>query len=82
MIKNYFKTALRNLWKTRGYSFLNITGLAIGIACAALIFLWVKDELTYNDYYSNHKNLYKIKDRQTYDGQTFVFDESTNNPCS
>jgi putative ABC transport system permease protein len=74
MIKNYFKTALRNLWKTRGYSFLNIAGLAIGIACAALIFLWVKDELTYNDYYSNNKNLYKIKDRQTYDGQTFVFD--------
>ncbi len=74
MIKNYFKTALRNLWKTRGYSFLNIAGLAIGIACAALIFLWVKDELTYNDYYSNNKNLYKIKDRQTYDGETFVFD--------
>ncbi|MFI5186639.1 MAG: ABC transporter permease [Chitinophagales bacterium] len=74
MIKNYFKTALRNLWKTRGYSFLNIAGLAIGISCAALIFLWIEDELTYNHYFSNSKNIYKIKDRQTYDGTTFVFD--------
>lgn len=74
MIKNYFKTSLRNLWKTKGYSFLNIAGLAIGIACAALIFLWVEDELTYNHYYTNNKNIYKVKDRQTYDGTTFVFD--------
>jgi len=74
MFKNYFKTALRNLWKTRGYSFLNIAGLAIGISCAALIFLWIEDELTYNHYFSNGQNIYKIKDRQTYDGTTFVFD--------
>lgn len=74
MIKNYFITAVRNLWKNKGYSFLNIGGLAIGIACAGLIFLWVEDELTYNDYFSNRENLYKIKDRQTYDGNTFTFD--------
>jgi len=74
MLRNYFKTALRTLWKTRGYSFLNIAGLAIGIGCAALIFLWIEDELTYNKYFSNSKNIYKVKDRQTYDGTTFVFD--------
>lgn len=74
MIKNYLKTALRNLWKKRAYGFLNISGLAIGITCAALIFLWVEDELTYNHYFSNRDNLYKIKDRQTYDGTTFTFD--------
>lgn len=45
MFRNYFKTTFRNLWKNKGYSFLNIFGLAIGIACAALIFLWVEDEL-------------------------------------
>lgn len=60
--------------KNKIYSFLNIFGLAIGIACAALIFLWVEDELTYNNYFSNRNNLYKVKDRQTYDGTTFVFD--------
>ncbi len=74
MFKNYFKTTVRNLWKNRTYGFLNIFGLAIGIACAALIFLWVEDELTYNHYFANRDNLYKVKDRQTYDGTTFTFD--------
>src|SRR5664279_4940357 len=74
MFKNYFKTTFRNLWKNKGYSLLNIGGLAIGIACAALIFLWVEDELTFNHYFSNRTNLYKVKDKQTYDGTTFTFD--------
>jgi len=74
MIRNYFKTTLRNLWKNKGYSMLNIGGLAIGIACAGLILLWVEDELTFNHYFSNRDNLYKIKDKQIYDGQTFTFD--------
>jgi len=74
MFRNYFKTTFRNLWKNKGYSFLNIFGLAIGIVCAAVIFLWVEDELNYNDYFSNKENLYKIKDSQTYDGTTFTFD--------
>lgn len=74
MFKNYFKTTFRNLWKTKGYSLLNIGGLAIGIACAALILLWVEDELTFDHYFSNRENLYKVKDRQTYDGTTFTFD--------
>lgn len=74
MFKNFLKTALRNLWKTRSFSFLNIAGLAIGIACAGLIFLWVEDELNFNNYFTNKENIYKVKDRQTYDGTTFVFD--------
>lgn len=74
MFKNYLKTTIRNLWKNKGYTFLNIFGLAIGIACAALIFLWVEDEVSYNEYFSNKENLYKIKDKQTYDGNTFTFD--------
>src|SRR6476620_3098849 len=74
MFKNYLKTGLRNLWKNKAYGFLNIGGLALGIACAALIFLWVEDELTYNHYFGNRDQLFKIKDRQTYDGNTFTFD--------
>lgn len=74
MFKNYLKTTFRNLWKTKGYSLLNIGGLAIGIACAALIFLWVEDELTFDHYFSNRDNLYKVKDSQTYDGITYTFD--------
>lgn len=74
MFKNYFKTAWRNLANNKAYSALNIFGLTTGIVCAALIYLWVEDELTYDDYFSNRDNLYKIKDRQTYDGTTFTFD--------
>src|SRR5476649_1964524 len=74
MIKNYLKTAFRSLIKNRSYSFLNIFGLAVGITCAALIFLWVESELTYNNYFSNKTSLYKIKDRQTYNGVTYAFD--------
>ena len=77
MFKNYFKTTFRNLWKTKGYSLLNIGGLAIGIACAALIFLWVEDELTFNHFFSNRDNLYKVKDLQTYNGTTFTFDATS-----
>jgi len=74
MFKNYFKTSLRNLWKNRTYGFLNIFGLAIGIACAALIFLWVEDELTYDHYFKKRDYLSWIKNKQTYDGTTFTFD--------
>ena len=74
MFKNYIKTTFRNLWKNKGYSFLNVFGLAIGIACAALIFLWVENELTWNHYFSNRDNLYLVKDQQTYDGTIFTFD--------
>jgi len=73
MLKTYFKIAFRNLWKTKGYSFLNIFGLAIGITCASLIFLWVEDELTYDDYFANKANIYVVKSKQTYGNDTYVF---------
>src|ERR1700744_56342 len=74
MIKNYLKTAFRSLTKNKGYSFLNIFGLAVGIACASIIFLWVEGEVTYNDYFTKKAYIYKVKDQQTYNGETFTFD--------
>lgn len=73
MIKNYFKTALRNLWKNKTYSFLNIFGLAVGIACAGLIFLWVEDELSYNDHNEKKDQLYQVYENQAYEGKTYTF---------
>lgn len=73
MIKTFFKTALRSLWKQRSFSLLNIAGLATGIACAALIFLWVEDELNYNDYFVNKENLYQVMQNQNYDGKIYTF---------
>jgi len=73
MIKNYIKTTLRSLLKNRSYSFLNIAGLAIGITCASLIFLWVQDELTYNHNFAKRDVLYKVYENQTYNGKTSTF---------
>jgi putative ABC transport system permease protein len=73
MIKNYIKTTLRSLLRNRSYSFLNITGLAIGIACASLIFLWVQDELTFNHNFSKRDHIYTIYENQTYNGKISTF---------
>ena len=73
MIENYIKTTLRSLQKNRSYSFLNIAGLAIGIACASLIFLWVEDELTFNHNFVKRDVLYKVYENQTYEGKTSTF---------
>lgn len=73
MIKNYFKSTIRSLQKNKGYSFLNIFGLAIGIACAGLIFLWVEDELNFDQFNTKKDRLYFIKENQKYDAYTATF---------
>ena len=60
MLKNYLKTAFRGFLKHRGFTFINISGLAIGIACCLLIFVYVKDELTYDRYHEKVDQLYRI----------------------
>jgi putative ABC transport system permease protein len=69
MFKNYFKTTLRKLWKNKTYSFLNIAGLAIGIASAALIFLWVEDELTFNHNFAKRDFIYRIMENHHNEGK-------------
>ncbi len=58
MIKNYFKTAFRTLTKSRSYSIINITGLAVSLAAAMLILLWVWDELSYDSMHSKGDRIY------------------------
>ena len=60
MFKNYFKIAFRNLWKNKGYSAINIIGLAIGIATCLLISLYVLDELSYDKFNKNADRIYRI----------------------
>ena len=60
MLRNYILVTVRNLLKTRIYSFINISGLAIGIACSILILLWVNDEMSYDKFYPKHKRLYQL----------------------
>ena len=60
MLKNYFKTALRNLWKNKGLSFINIFGLASGMACSLLIFLFVADEISYDRFHTGADRVYRV----------------------
>ncbi|OYU94359.1 MAG: ABC transporter permease [Bacteroidetes bacterium B1(2017)] len=60
MLKNYFKIALRNLQKNKVYSFINIGGLAVGMAVAMLIGLWVYDEISYNRNYQNYDRIAQV----------------------
>jgi putative ABC transport system permease protein len=60
MLKNYFKTTFRNLTRNKVYSFINIAGLSIGLACAMLIMLYVKDEISFDRFHKNANNIYRI----------------------
>ncbi len=60
MIKNYFKTAWRNLWKNRFYSTINLLGLSVGLAIGLIILLWVKDELSYDRFHEQSAHLYRV----------------------
>lgn len=60
MFKNYFKIALRNLIRHKVFSFINIFGLAVGMACTILILLWVQDELSFDRFNNNADNTYLV----------------------
>jgi len=70
MIKSYIKIAFRNLRNKIAFSVINITGLAIGIAGAILIFAWVQNEYSYDTFYANESSLYKVWNRYVTPGYT------------
>ena len=63
MFLNYLKTTFRSLKKNTGYSFINIFGLAIGMACCIIILFWVHDELSFDRFHKNSDNLYRIVEK-------------------
>jgi len=60
MFKNYFKIAFRNIWKQKGYSFINIFGLAVGLACAILIITFIQNELSYDKFNKKSDRIYRV----------------------
>jgi putative ABC transport system permease protein len=60
MLRNYLKIALRNMTRHKGYSFINMAGLAIGMACCILILLYVTDELSYDRFHTKKDRIYRI----------------------
>jgi putative ABC transport system permease protein len=68
-MKNYFKIAWRNLLKNKGYSLINICGLAAGMAVVILISLWIYNELNFNKYHKNYNRIAQVKQNQSFNGK-------------
>jgi len=69
MLKNFFKIAWRNLAKNKGYSAINIGGLAVGMAVAILIGLWVYDEFSYDKYHENYDRIAQVMQNASFNGE-------------
>ena len=73
MITNYLKTALRNFWRNKSFSLINVFGLALGMACSVLIMLWVQDEKATDGFFKDTDRLFSIYERQYYDNKIEAF---------
>jgi len=73
MFGSYLKTTLRNLWRNKSFSLINIVGLALGLGCSLLIMLWVRDEYGVDAFHENGSRLYSVYERQNHDGQWHAF---------
>ena len=82
MIKNYFKVALRYLLRNKGYTAINISGLAIGITCCILIMLFVRSEWSYDKFHSKSDRIYRAWVREHYDDQDDIIDIITPLPLA
>jgi len=69
MIKNFLKVAYRNILRNKGFSAINITGLAVGMGAAILILLWIQDELGYDEFHTNKDRIYEVWNRVPFDGK-------------
>jgi putative ABC transport system permease protein len=76
MLRNYFKIAIRNLYRNKGFSAINISGLAIGMASALLILLWIQNQLTYDRWYTKTDRLYKIYSRTSIEGKPYAWENT------
>lgn len=73
MLKNYLLIAFRTIIHYKVFTAINILGLSIGLACSILIYLWVKDELSFDRYHENAENIYRVYEKQYYSGgETFL----------
>lgn len=72
MIRNYLTIAIRNLLRNKVFSFINIFGLALGLACSMFILLWVEDELTWDRFHPNIDRLYRVYINRPGDNGTFT----------
>jgi putative ABC transport system permease protein len=69
VIKNFFKVAFRNLVKNKGFSAINIAGLAIGMASAMLILTWIQNEVSYDQFHADKERIYEAWNRAEFSGE-------------
>jgi putative ABC transport system permease protein len=69
MVRNYFITAWRNIIRNKAFSIINMSGLALGMACSLLIMMWVQSERSMDDFHKNGKHLFQVYERNFYDGK-------------
>lgn len=74
MFQNYFKIGWRNILKEKGYSLINISGLAVGMSVVMLIGLWVWDELSFNKYHKNYERIAKVMIKEQFRGTVYTSD--------
>ena len=68
MLRNFFKVTLRNLWRNKSFSTINILGLAIGMASALLIGLWIDNELSVDRFHTHKDRIYHMYSREMFNG--------------
>ena len=73
MIINFFKIAFRNLLRSKGFSFINITGLAVGMASAVLILLWIQNEVSYDKFNAKADRIYRMNNRDKFNGDLWAW---------
>ena len=73
MFKNFFKIAYRNIIRNKGFSFINISGLAIGMASAVLILLWIQNEMSHDKFHAKADRIYTANNRDKFNGQLWAW---------
>lgn len=82
MFKLNLKIALRNLWKYKGYTFINVAGLSIGLAACLLIFIFLRYELSFDKGYENEDRIYRVVSSWTYPGESEFYSKGVPRPLA
>ena len=81
MFKNFFKVAFRNLWRSKGFSAINIIGLSIGMASAIIILLWIQNEVSYDQFHEKGNRIYAVWNRAMIDGKLSAWNATPKDSC-
>ncbi len=82
MLRSYLKTAFRNLVRHKGFTFINLLGLTVGLSTFLFIVLWIKDEVTYDRFNKNLDRLFEVFENQTYSGNKIYTFKATPGPLA